>query len=105
MSEKSMTFEYEATFRIDLGKAIPSVGELLKSVNDHLATMGVEERITLQSEVFSFLVQVNRILTEEEEHKMKRIIEAQVITSMPRQDVRLSSFVRKSGNVSQSVTL
>lgn len=95
---------YEAKFRIDLGKAIPSVGELCDSINDHLSTMGVDERLNLQSEAFALQVQVNRELTEEETYKMKRIIEGHVIGAMPQYDIRLQSFVRKSGNVSQSVT-
>lgn len=42
--------------------------------------------------------------TESEQHKMKTILAAQMIEAMPKYDIRLVDFRRKSGNVSQSVS-
>lgn len=99
-----MKYEYEAIFGIDLGKAIPGVGELLDGVNTHLASAGYDQRLKCTSQIPPLVVTVDRELTEEEQHKMKTIIEAQMIEGMPKQDIRLVSFRRKSGNVSQSVS-
>jgi hypothetical protein len=99
-----MKIQYEAIFRIDLGKAVPAVGELCKSVNDNLATYGVQERMIVTAEPFSFVVSVNRELNEQEQYTMRTLLEAEVVKSFHQYDVRLVSFCRKSGNVSQSVT-
>jgi hypothetical protein len=99
-----MKIEYEATFRIDLGKAIPAVNELLESVNTTLAECGVEDKITCHAPFPSkMVVSANRELTEEEQHKMKTILEAEIIAALPGYDIRLVKFCRKSGNVQQSV--
>ena len=99
-----MKCEYEATFRIDVGQAIPAVGELLESVNAHLATAGYDERLECHASIGSMVVTVDRELTEGEQHKMRTILAAQMIEAMPKYDIRLVDFRRKSGNVSQSVS-
>lgn len=99
-----MKYEYEATFRIDVGQAIPAVGELLESVNAHLATDGYDERLKCHAPIGSMVVTVDRELTESEQHKMRTILAAQMIEAMPKYDIRLVDFRRKSGNVSQSVS-
>ncbi len=98
-----MSYEYIAEFRIDLGKAIPEVGDLLSRVNDATSSCGYNERLKCLSGPITATITADRELTEEEQHKMKTILEAQMIESMPKQDIRLFSFRRKSGNVSQSV--
>ena len=99
-----MKYEYEATFRIDVGQAIPAVGELLESVNAHLATDGYDERLECHAPIGSIVVTADRELTESEQQKMRTILAAQMIESMPKYDIRLVDFRRKSGNVSQSVS-
>lgn len=94
---------YEAEFRINVGKAIPAVGELLDSINAHLSTDGYDERLECHAPIGRIVVTVDRELTESEQHKMKTLLEAQMIEAMPKYDIRLISFRRKSGNVQQSV--
>jgi hypothetical protein len=97
-----MKFQYEATFRIDMGQAILAVGELLEGINTHLSKDGYDERIKCHASIGSMLVTADRELTESEQYKVRTIIEAQIIESMPKYDVRLVDFRRKPGNVSQS---
>lgn len=99
-----MKIQYEASFRINVGKAVPAVGDLIDRINAHLSADGYDERLQCNAPIGSIDVTVDRELTEEEQHKMKTILEAQMIEAMPKQDIRLVSFRRKSGNVSQSVT-
>lgn len=93
---------YEATFHIDWAKAIPAVGDVVNRINDHLSKMGVHEQLGVRGEAFSFSLSVNRELTNEEQYKMKRLLEAQVIERFQGYDVRLASFGRQPGNVLQS---
>lgn len=99
-----MKIEYEAIFHIDMGQAIPAVGELLASVNAHLSSEGYDERLKCHAPIGSMVVTVDRELTESEQHKMRTILAAQMIEAMPKYDIRLVDFRRKSGNVSQSVS-
>lgn len=93
--------DYIAEFRLDVGKAIPAVGELLTEVNANLAKVGVDERLECHVPIFKMTASVNRELTKNEQHKMKILLEAEVIKAMPQYDIRLVSFYRKPGNVSQ----
>lgn len=97
-------FKYVATFRVDLGTAIPEIGALIESMNDGISSAGCSEKITLTHDAVipPMIVTVDRELTEGEIHKMKTLIEAQVIAEFPQLDVRLVEFRRQSGNVSQS---
>lgn len=95
--------EYQAKFRIDLGKAIPAVDDLVTRINAALSACGHDEQLKCMSS-FSMTLSVDRALTEEEEYKMKTMLAASVIKNMPKHDVRLVEFCRKSGNVSQSVS-
>lgn len=99
-----MIFKYEAIFRINMGKAIPAVGDLLNRINTHLSTDGYDEQLECHADIFTIEATVNRELTEEDKYKMKTILAAQVIEHMPNYDIRLVEFRRKSGNVLQSVS-
>lgn len=91
-----MNFVYVAEFRIDLGKAIPEVGDLVNKMNNAISSCGYNEQLSLTSKLFSINVTVNRELTEEDTHKMKTILESEYIKAFPKYDVRLASFGRKS---------
>lgn len=97
-----MRFAYVFNFRINLSKAISGVGELTDRINTHLSTDGYDEKVCIVSE-FPLEMTVNRELTKEEEHKMKTLLEAQVIQQFPEYDVRLASFSRKSVTSKQAV--
>ena len=94
---------YEAIFHVDAGKAVSCIGDLVNSVNDHLSKNGYDEKLKIHTPI-TIEVFVNRELTEEEQYKMKTVLESQMIQNMPEYDIRLVSFRRKSGNALQSVT-
>ena len=100
-----MTFEYEILFRIDLGKAIPVVGELMERLNADIASAGGDEKLKLTSEALipPMTVTVNRELTQEEQAQMREIILNQVREEFPKFDVHVATFRRKSGNAQQSI--
>ncbi len=100
-----MKYTYEATFRVNIGKAIPAVGELMDQLNTAVASDGYDGcKMSLMSTdmIPPFIVTVSRELTEEEQHKVKTLLEAEIIQAFPKYDVRLAGFRRQSGNVSQS---
>lgn len=94
---------YEITFHVDLGKAIPAIDSLLNRINTDIANAGYDEQLKYHAPI-KLELSVNRILTEEEEYKMKTILSAEMVKSMSEYDIRLVSFRRQSGNVSQSAS-
>ena len=91
-----MKVTYIAKFRIDMGKAIPAVDDLLSGVNTHLATMGCDERLKCYTSLPDLEMTVDRELTEEESYKMKVLLESQFVEHFGKYDVRLVEFGRKS---------
>ena len=100
-----MKIEYEMIFRVDLGKAIPEVNELMERLNTDISNAGCDEQLTLTHEgvIPPMVVTVDRELTTGEQETMKNIILGEVCKTFPTYDVRVSAFRRKSGNVQQSV--
>lgn len=100
-----MKYEYEIKFRVDLGKVIPEINEMMESLNADIARAGHDEKLTLTHEriIPPMTVTVDRELTIGEQETMKNIILGEMCKSFPKYEVRVSSFRRKSGNVSQSV--
>lgn len=91
-----MKITYVAKFRIDMGKAIPAVGALIEGINGHLSADGHDERIKYLASLPDLEITADRVLTEEETHKMKVLLEANMVKSFSEYDVRLVSFGRKS---------
>lgn len=67
-----MTYEFE--IRIDLGKAVPAIGELLDSMNDTLTKCGQDGKLKCLTSFGSIDVTANRELTKEELDKMKKVL-------------------------------
>lgn len=97
-----MKHTYTATFHVDIGDATSDVGKLLKELNTTLASCGCDEQPGAVAELFSMTVTADRKLNEKEQYRMKRILEAEVIRSLPQYDIRLKAFSNKPGNVQQS---
>ncbi len=100
-----MKTEYEIIFRVDLGKAIPEVNELMEWLNTVISNGGWNEKLTLTHDgiIPPMTLTVDRELTTEEQETMKSIILGTVCECFPKYDVRVSAFRRKSVNVQQSV--
>lgn len=100
-----MKIEYEMIFRIDLGKAIPGVNELMERLNTDMSSAGWDEKLTLTHDgiIPPMTLTVNRELTTGEQETMKNVILGKVCERFPKYDVRVSAFRRKSSNVQQQV--
>ncbi len=98
-----MQIEYEITFSLNLANVFPEVGELVASVNGHLAMMGASDKITLRGRPIKMTMTVERELNKKEISQMKDIITAQLCDSFVGSNPVCESFRSKSGNVSQSV--
>jgi hypothetical protein len=102
-----MKYEYSCLFSFDLGKLSSEVGDFMTSLNSHLSSMGVNERLSARSGEFQlFVCTLDRELTQSEIMKMKTTMtEAVNAVGSPLAQYGLvcSEVRRKSGNVSQSV--
>jgi hypothetical protein len=101
-----MQIQYEIIFRVDLGKAIPEINEIMESLNADIARAGHDEKLMLTHEgiIPPMIVTVDRELTMKEQDKMNDIILEVMRNRFQKLDVRVSSFRRKSGNVQQSAS-
>lgn len=97
--------EYEIIFRVDLGKAIPGVNELMERLNTGMSSVGWDEKLTLTHDgmIPPMTLTADRELTTGEQETMMNTILGKVCEHFPKYDVRVSAFRRKSGNVQQSV--
>jgi hypothetical protein len=99
-----MKHEIRFSIRIDLGKAIPEVGELFSSVNNHLSTMGVQDRIGAYGEVATLVVSGSRKLNVEEQETVRKIIEDHFNAKFPQYTVRVTELGSQSVTSSQSAS-
>ena len=91
-----MSTTYDIQFSLNLANALPGVGDLVNSVNSHLAMMDMSERITLRGRLFKMTLTVERELTEGEIAKMKDIITARLCDSFAGSNPVCESFRRQS---------
>jgi hypothetical protein len=71
--------EYEVFVSVDLANSVEPVADVVKNLNSHLSTMGVDERATVRSEEFRlWTVTSDRELQKEELTKMKSVIQETV---------------------------
>lgn len=98
-----MKIEYKIEFSADLGNVFSPIGDLLKRVNDGVASAGYDEKLMLRGKPFHCIVTSEHELKDDEIDKMKQIITEQFNTMQPAWRVKVKSFRRKSGNVLQSV--
>jgi hypothetical protein len=92
-----MKVEYEFEVGIDLGKAIPQVGELIDSVNSELSTLGDFPKIKCESRLVTGCFTAIAPLSQTDEEIVKNLIQEQFTKStFGKYDVRLVSFRRKS---------
>lgn len=99
-----MKYEYEFVITADAGAALPSVGRLLKEVNDAVANGDpsmpqLKARLPLAVGKFS----TERELTQEELETVKTTLQTDFQKAEPDFKFRVESIRRKSGNVQQSV--
>ena len=91
-----MKIIYEVKFILKLRSAIKEVAELEDKINQSMQEFGYDEKLSTEAECFSAIITAEKELSSEEQNKMKVLLEAQIIKSMPKYDIRLKSFSRKS---------
>lgn len=90
-----MSTTYDIQFSLNLANVFPVVGELVDSVNSHLAKMDVPERLTLRGNPIKMTLTVERDLTENEIAKMKDMITARLCDSFAGSNPVCESFRRQ----------
>lgn len=101
---KNEIIQYEAKFSIRLRSVVDAVKDFEDSINQTFKEFGLNEKLITESEIGSIEIQVDRELSDEEQYKMRALLESEMVQKFPKYDVRLNSFGRKSGNVQQSVS-
>jgi len=74
-----MSFEYEILVSVDLAKAVGPVADVVKDLNTHLSSMGVDEQVTVRSGEFRlWTLTSDREILAKEYDKMKELIQESV---------------------------
>jgi hypothetical protein len=96
--ERQMEYEYNVICTIDTGKAVDSVGSLIKEVNDELSKFGVNEKMECQSEMQIGVLKCNRELSHQEIQDVKTIMQAEFLKNetFRKYDFRVSEIRCKS---------
>jgi hypothetical protein len=94
-------FVYEIGIRLQLANLLSPVKGLEESINDHLASMGVNQKLVITS-VVPLTLKVEREITEKEMNEMTKIIVEQFSETFGK--VSIEYVRRQSGNVHQSVS-
>lgn len=87
---------YTAKFSLKLRTAIKEVAELEDSINESMKDFGSDEKLSVWSDCFSVDITVEKEMSEEEQHKIGVLLLNKIIETMPKYDIRLKSFSRKS---------
>jgi len=67
--------KYSVSIKIDMGKRISAIGELVDDVNKNMSSFGIEEKMFIVSEIEAFTINTDRELTAEEKKTIKDVIE------------------------------
>ena len=97
-----MNFRYEIILSVDLGAAIPKVGDMLKRVNDALSECGQREKLSVRSKLIRCSLTSGRLLTSKDRDDVKKTLIETFYEHQPAWKVQVESFRRQSGNVQQS---
>lgn len=93
---------YSIMISADLGEVAAPVGAFLKELNSTLATVGIDEKLSVRSKMIRCKLTSPRQLSKEDREKVKIILIEQFNAILPAWKVRVESFRRQSGNVQQS---
>ena len=66
--------KYSVSIKVDMGKHISAIGELVDNVNENMSTFGIKEKMSIVSEVSSITIDVEKELTTEEKEKIRDLI-------------------------------
>jgi hypothetical protein len=67
----------------DLGATLPSVGEMVNEVNEHMASFGFQEKMLIRSQLCELKMATDRPLTDEEKATIHKDMEASFTEKLP----------------------
>jgi hypothetical protein len=88
-----MSYVYRATFTAELGNVLPSVGDMLQSVNTCMQGFGFDEKLVVRSELFSIDITLPSPITPEWQAMASGLLTAQAIKMFPTYNIKLDKFV------------
>jgi hypothetical protein len=95
-------YVYTVKCSLDVGKAVDSVGSLLRELNDALAKSGVQEQLTVRAPWFRIMLTCNRRLTRMEVTKVRQMMQEDLTKHLGRYAIRIDSIRGQSRSQSQS---
>ena len=69
-----MRVEYDIGISVDVGEVLPSVGDMIKSVNESMRGFGFHEKLCVRGKAFSCTFSANHEITATEKEVVKAII-------------------------------
>jgi len=91
MNNNTTESKYEFVFSINMGKALPSVGKIVDSVNETMHEFGFSEKMLVVSS-FPVILTSSRELTEEEQTKAGQIMLEGYKEKLPTYEIELVSI-------------
>ncbi len=75
----------------DLGKTLPSVGEMVDSVNSTMKDFGFDEKMCIRSQIMTVTLETERELTEQEKFQIQGMLQASYDEKLPEKDFQVAS--------------
>ena len=95
-------YEYKVSFSADVRKAVPSIGDSLKSLDDALATCGA--RYDIRADMVVMSVECDRQLTKKERAMLKELTLLGLRKRFPDYDFAAGTMRQKSRKSRSSVS-
>lgn len=89
-AQKNLMYVIELS--ANLGAMVPSVGEMLKGLNNAMAGFGFSEKMMLRSRFYCLQLTVNRELTAQEENEIGQLVIEQFAKDHPEWELRVEGF-------------
>jgi hypothetical protein len=74
----------------DLGAALPSVGEVIREVNENMKSFGVSERMVVRGQLCEVKMTTSRPLTDEEKTAIHRDMTTEFRDKLPHVDIEVA---------------
>lgn len=87
-----MKIVYEAKFSLKLRSVLEEVRKFEDSINDSMAAFGFTEKMYSSVDYFSIKLKPGRLLSYDEQEKIKEVFKEEVVQKFPKYEIVLTSF-------------
>jgi hypothetical protein len=93
---------YEFIFSVNIATISDRLANFCEEINKRLNDVGCKEKLNMSAEIVSVNIKTEKELSEQDKKRIATLIEADLIKTMPKYDIRLSEIRKSEQSVEQS---